>query len=142
MALGKAFIEVHADTAPFARELGTQLDAIVKASEKDVRVSARRIGETVSTEAGEGIRRNRSKVDSGVTDALAGTAGIFARLAKTVVLVTHDLGEAAFLGQHVVLLRDGRVVQQGALAELEARPVDPFVTRFIQAQRLPMEGSA
>lgn len=67
---------------------------------------------------------------------------IFARLGKTVVLVTHDLGEAAFLGQHVVLLRDGRVVQQGALAELEARPADPFVTRFIQAQRLPLEGSA
>jgi osmoprotectant transport system ATP-binding protein len=67
---------------------------------------------------------------------------IFARLGKTVVLVTHDLGEAAFLGQHVVLLRDGRVVQQGALAELEARPADPFVTRFIQAQRLPLERGA
>jgi len=67
---------------------------------------------------------------------------IFARLGKTVVLVTHDLGEAAYLGQHVVLLRDGRVVQQGALSELEARPADPFVTRFIQAQRLPLQGSA
>jgi len=67
---------------------------------------------------------------------------IFARLGKTVVLVTHDLGEAAFLGQHVVLLRDGGVVQQGTLAELETRPADPFVTRFIQAQRLVLEGSA
>jgi osmoprotectant transport system ATP-binding protein len=67
---------------------------------------------------------------------------IFARLGKTVVLVTHDLGEAAFLGQHVVLLRDGRVVQQGTLAELEAQPADPFVTRFIQAQRLPLERGA
>jgi len=64
---------------------------------------------------------------------------IFARLGKTVVLVTHDLGEAAFLGHHVVLLRDGRVVQQGTLAELESHPADPFVTRFIQAQRL-MQG--
>ncbi|MFL5346146.1 MAG: ATP-binding cassette domain-containing protein [Hyalangium sp.] len=67
---------------------------------------------------------------------------IFARLGKTVVLVTHDLAEAAFLGQHVVLLREGQVVQQGTLAELEARPADPFVTRFIQAQRLTLEGSA
>lgn len=67
---------------------------------------------------------------------------IFARLGKTVVLVTHDLAEAAFLGQHVVLLREGQVVQQGTLAELEAHPADPFVTRFIQAQRLPLEGSA
>ena len=67
---------------------------------------------------------------------------IFARLGKTVVLVTHDLGEAAFLGQHVVLLRDGQVVQQGTLAELEARPADPFVTRFIQAQRrMPERGA-
>ena len=62
---------------------------------------------------------------------------IFARLGKTVVLVTHDLAEAAFLGEHVVLLREGQVVQEGPLTELEAHPADPFVTRFIQAQRLP-----
>lgn len=66
---------------------------------------------------------------------------IFARLGKTVVLVTHDLAEAAFLGDGIVLMRDGRVVQQGTLTELEARPEDPFVTRFIQAQRpLPASG--
>jgi osmoprotectant transport system ATP-binding protein len=64
---------------------------------------------------------------------------IFARLRKTVVLVTHDLAEAGFLGDDILLMRDGRVVQQGGLADLEARPVDPFVTRFIQAQR-PMPG--
>ncbi|ATB30589.1 ATP-binding cassette domain-containing protein [Melittangium boletus] len=64
---------------------------------------------------------------------------IFARLGKTVVLVTHDLGEGAFLGQHVVLLREGRVVQQGPLGELERAPAEPFVTRFFQAQRLPFE---
>ncbi|MBJ6760235.1 ATP-binding cassette domain-containing protein [Myxococcaceae bacterium JPH2] len=67
--------------------------------------------------------------------------GIFARLRKTVVLVTHDLAEAAFLGDDLVLMREGQVVQQGALRELEARPADPFVTRFIQAQRpLPLPG--
>jgi osmoprotectant transport system ATP-binding protein len=34
-------------------------------------------------------------------------------------------------------------VQQGGLADLEARPADPFVTRFIQAQRpLPGGGAA
>ncbi|MBZ4422968.1 ATP-binding cassette domain-containing protein [Myxococcus sp. RHSTA-1-4] len=64
---------------------------------------------------------------------------IFARLRKTVVLVTHDLAEAGFLGDDIVLMRDGRVVQQGGLSELEAQPADPFVTRFIQAQR-PMPG--
>nr|WP_236673380.1 ATP-binding cassette domain-containing protein [Comamonas sp. JC664] len=72
--------------------------------------------------------------------------GIFARLRKTVVLVTHDLAEAGFLGDSILLMREGRVVQQGRLADLESRPADDFVTRFIQAQRpLPgggTEGSA
>jgi osmoprotectant transport system ATP-binding protein len=65
---------------------------------------------------------------------------IFARLGKTVVLVTHDLAEGAFLGHHVVLMREGRIVQQGPLAELERAPADPFVTRFFQAHHLPVEG--
>jgi osmoprotectant transport system ATP-binding protein len=60
---------------------------------------------------------------------------IFQTLAKTVVLVTHDLGEAAFLGDRIVLLRAGRIVQQGTLADLVERSADPFVTRFINAQR-------
>jgi osmoprotectant transport system ATP-binding protein len=62
---------------------------------------------------------------------------IFRRLSKTVVLVTHDLGEAGFLGDVLVLLREGRVVQQDALPELVRRPADDFVTRFIKAQRQP-----
>ena len=62
---------------------------------------------------------------------------IFRRLGKTVVLVTHDLGEAAYFADRVVLLRDGRTVQQGSPADLWHRPADPFVTRFVQAQRGP-----
>ncbi len=62
---------------------------------------------------------------------------IFRALGKTVVLVTHDLAEAAFFADRVVLLRDGRVVQQGSPADLWHRPADPFVTRFVQAQRGP-----
>src|SRR5262249_10223209 len=60
---------------------------------------------------------------------------IFQTLAKTVVLVTHDLGEAAFFGDTVILLRAGTIVQQGKLADLVQRPADAFVTRFINAQR-------
>jgi osmoprotectant transport system ATP-binding protein len=60
---------------------------------------------------------------------------IFRRLGKTVVLVTHDLGEAAFFGDQIVLLREGGVVQQGTLDELIHAPADPFVTLFINAQR-------
>ena len=61
--------------------------------------------------------------------------GIFARLEKTVVLVTHDLAEAARLAHTLVLLRDGGIVQQGTASELAARPASPFVTTFLRAQR-------
>lgn len=60
---------------------------------------------------------------------------ICARLQQTVLLVTHDLAEAAFFGGEIVLMRDGRVVQRGLLAELNQTPADPFVTEFLNAQR-------
>ena len=60
---------------------------------------------------------------------------IFRSLGKTVVLVTHDLGEAAFLGDTLVLLQAGRVVQEGTFDDLVSRPADPFVTKFVNAQR-------
>ena len=60
---------------------------------------------------------------------------IFRALRKTVVMVTHDLGEAAFFGDTIVLMRDGRIVQRGTLSELSDSPADAFVTRFIRAQR-------
>jgi osmoprotectant transport system ATP-binding protein len=61
--------------------------------------------------------------------------GIFRSLGKTIVLVTHDMHEAAFFGDLLVLMRDGRIIQQGSLADLLERPADPFVTAFIRAQR-------
>ena len=67
---------------------------------------------------------------------------IFRSLGKTVVLVTHDMGEAAYFGNSIVLLREGRIVQQGTLDDLLKSPADPFVTLFIQAQRSPLESLA
>jgi len=64
---------------------------------------------------------------------------IFQTLGKTVVIVTHDIGEAGFLGDMIVLLRDGQIVQQGSLPELVHTPAVPFVTQFINAQRSPLE---
>lgn len=60
---------------------------------------------------------------------------VFRRLKATVVLVTHDMGEAIFLGDMIVLLKDGEILQKGTLNDLVQSPVDPFVTRFINAQR-------
>lgn len=59
---------------------------------------------------------------------------IFARLGKTVVIVTHSLGEARFFGGGAVLMRDGRIVQQGAIEDLAQNPADPFVTEFLTAE--------
>ncbi|MGY0557564.1 ATP-binding cassette domain-containing protein [Lysobacter sp. A421] len=60
---------------------------------------------------------------------------LFAELRKTVVLVTHDVAEAAYLADTLVLLRGGRIVQQGRARELRDAPVEPFVTEFMSAQR-------
>jgi osmoprotectant transport system ATP-binding protein len=66
---------------------------------------------------------------------------IFVSLKKTVCLVTHDMGEAGFFGDRVILLGSGRIVQEGKLDDLLRSPADDFVRRFINAQRLPtLEG--
>lgn len=64
---------------------------------------------------------------------------IFRTLGKTVILVTHDLGEAGYFGDEIVLLRGGRIVQRGTLAELVRTPAEPFVDEFVNAQRSPLE---
>ena len=63
---------------------------------------------------------------------------IFAQLHKTVVLVTHDIAEAAYFGQTLVLMRDGRIMQTGPFSQLVNAPAEPFVEQFINAQREPI----
>jgi osmoprotectant transport system ATP-binding protein len=60
---------------------------------------------------------------------------IFARLKQTAILVTHDLAEASYLGDEIVLMNEGRVVQVGTIEDLRGRPASSFVTEFINAQR-------
>ena len=60
---------------------------------------------------------------------------IFARLRQTAILVTHDLAEAAYLGDEIVLMSEGRIVQRGTLSELREQPATSFVSEFITAQR-------
>jgi osmoprotectant transport system ATP-binding protein len=60
---------------------------------------------------------------------------IFRTLGKTVLFVTHDLAEAAFLADEIVLLRSGRVVQSGPWRDLVERPADDFARQFVRAQR-------
>lgn len=67
---------------------------------------------------------------------------IFGQLEKTVVLVTHDMNEAAFFGDTIVMMREGRIVQQGTLDDLLNRPAENYVRDFIRAQRTTLPEAA
>jgi osmoprotectant transport system ATP-binding protein len=67
---------------------------------------------------------------------------IFDQLGKTVIVVTHDLAEAAWFAERLVLFRNGKVLQDGRLVDFCNRPADEFVTRFVNAQRHLPEVSA
>jgi osmoprotectant transport system ATP-binding protein len=59
---------------------------------------------------------------------------LFERTNTTVIMVTHNLVEAARLGDWIVLLNAGKIVQQGPFVELSLFPAEPFVTEFFRAQ--------
>lgn len=61
------------------------------------------------------------------------------RLKKTVLLVTHDLFEAGFLADRILLLNQGHIVQQGTLKELINHPADDFVRRFVDSHKHQVE---
>jgi osmoprotectant transport system ATP-binding protein len=60
---------------------------------------------------------------------------IFREIGQTVIFVTHDMGEAAYLADRIVLIREGRIVQDGCLDDFQKAPAEPFVTEFLNAQR-------
>lgn len=64
---------------------------------------------------------------------------IFRELKKSVLLVTHDLGEAAFLGDEIALMHSGKIIQKGTIQEIVDQPATDFVKEFVQAQRSPLE---
>ena len=53
------------------------------------------------------------------------------RLGMTMVYVTHDQTEAMTMADRVVLMRDGRVEQNGTPEQLYSRPATAFTARFI-----------
>src|SRR6266704_1629606 len=59
---------------------------------------------------------------------------IFQRLGQTALFVTHDLAEAIYFGDEIVLMNEGRIVQKGTITDLRESPAEPFVSEFINAQ--------
>jgi thiamine transport system ATP-binding protein len=56
---------------------------------------------------------------------------LFTRLGSTAVTVTHDQAEAFTVADRVIVMRSGRVVQQGAPVDVWRTPRDAFVARFL-----------
>ena len=58
---------------------------------------------------------------------------LFSQLQKTVLLVTHDLNEAQFLANHLILMHQGVIVQDGCLSDFIDHPASTYVTKFFSA---------
>ncbi|MGI9408604.1 MAG: quaternary amine ABC transporter ATP-binding protein [Hyphomicrobiaceae bacterium] len=52
-------------------------------------------------------------------------------LHKTIVFITHDLDEALKIADHLVILKDGEVVQQGEPQDILLNPNDPYIEDFV-----------
>lgn len=60
---------------------------------------------------------------------------IFKKMHQTVIIVTHDLFEAGYLADQIVLIHQGCIVQKGAFEDLVKNPANDFVKLFVQSQR-------
>ena len=59
----------------------------------------------------------------------------FRKLGKSVLVVTHDMAEAAYLADAIVVMREGALLQRGTMKDLSTSPAHPFVAEFLGAQR-------
>jgi glycine betaine/proline transport system ATP-binding protein len=53
-------------------------------------------------------------------------------MGKTMVFITHDLAEALKLGDHVLIMRAGKIVQSGRPEEIVGAPADDYVADFVR----------
>ena len=54
------------------------------------------------------------------------------RMQKTIVFISHDLDEALKLGDRIVLMKDGYIVQEGTAEEILTKPADDYVAKFVE----------
>ena len=53
-------------------------------------------------------------------------------LHKTIIFITHDLDEALRIGDHIAILRDGMMIQQGGPQDIVMNPADDYIVDFIR----------
>ena len=72
-----------------------------------------------------------SGLDARLADAVrSDTLSILRETGATALIVTHDAGEAMRLGDRIALMREGRLVQEGATRDLYRAPADLFAANF------------
>ncbi|WP_027185446.1 quaternary amine ABC transporter ATP-binding protein [Desulfovibrio inopinatus] len=54
------------------------------------------------------------------------------RVQKTILFITHDLDEALKLGDRIILLKDGKLVQEGTAEDILTNPATPYVEKFVE----------
>ncbi|WP_432476319.1 ABC transporter ATP-binding protein [Nocardioides sp. GXQ0305] len=78
-----------------------------------------------------------SALDAGLRERLAGDLGRILREAgTTALLVTHDHEEAFAVADRLAVMREGRIVQEGGIAEVWRQPVDPPTALFLGYARV------
>ncbi|KRO15105.1 quaternary-amine-transporting ATPase [Lacticaseibacillus saniviri JCM 17471 = DSM 24301] len=51
---------------------------------------------------------------------------------KTIIFISHDLNEALRIGDRIMIMKDGEIVQIGTPEEILSQPADDYVERFIE----------
>jgi glycine betaine/proline transport system ATP-binding protein len=54
------------------------------------------------------------------------------KVKKTIVFISHDLDEALKLGDRIILMKDGAIIQSGTAEEILTKPADDYVAKFVQ----------
>lgn len=54
------------------------------------------------------------------------------RMQKTIIFISHDLDEALKLGDRIILMKDGKIVQEGTAEDILMNPADEYVQKFVK----------
>lgn len=130
MSLGDAFVEVHADTKPFAKELGKQLRTILKAAEPQIRKDSEGLGQALADGVSKRVRAEGEKIGRDFsTNVKKGWATRADDLLKEFAKPFERLGRGNFLPTRVLGgLMTGLIRGARGLVSALSPVVDIFIT--------------